>query len=64
MAVGVGAALLLTGLVEQFLFGVAPRDSLTFVAVTGTIVLVVLLAGLAPALRAARIAPVVALAEE
>ena len=64
MAFGVGAALVLTGLVERFLFGVAPRDPLTFVAVTGTIVLAILLAGLAPALRAIRIAPAVALAEE
>ena len=64
VAAGVGAAFALTGLVEQFLFGVAPRDPLTFVAVTGTIVLAVLLAGLAPALRAARIAPAITLAEE
>ena len=64
MTVGVGAALVLTGLVEQFLFGVAPRDPLTFVTVTGTIVLAILLAGLIPALRAARIAPAIALAEE
>ena len=42
----------------------APRDPATFVAVTGTIVLAILLAGLAPALCAARIAPAVALAEE
>ena len=63
MAFGAGAALVLTGLVERFL-GVAPRDPLTFVAVTGTIVLAILLAGLAPALRAIRIAPAVALAEE
>ena len=33
-AAGVGATLALTGLVEQFLFGVAPRDPATFVAVT------------------------------
>ena len=64
MTVGVGAALVLTGLVEQFLFGVAPRDPLTFVTVTGTIVLAILLAGLVPAVRAARIAPAIALAEE
>ena len=63
-AAGVGATLALTGLVEQFLFGVAPRDPLTFVTVTGTIVLAILLAGLVPALRAARIAPANALAEE
>ncbi len=64
IAAGVDAALALTGCVEQFLFGVAPRDPLTFVAVTGTIVLAVLLAGLAPALRATRIAPAVALSDE
>lgn len=61
---GVGATFALTGLVEQFLFGVTPRDPPTFVTVTGTIVLAILLAGLVPALRAARIAPAVALAEE
>ena len=64
MAVGVGAALALTGFVEQFLFGMAPRDPATFAVVTGTIVLAILLAGLAPALRATRIAPAVALSEE
>ena len=64
VAAGVGVTFALTGLVEQFLFGVAPRDPLTFVTVTGTIVPAILLAGLAPALRAARIAPAVALADE
>ena len=64
MAVGVGAALALTGFVEQFLFGMASRDPATFAVVTGTIVLAILLAGLAPALRATRIAPAVALSEE
>ncbi len=63
-AAGVGATFALIGLVEQFLFGVAPRDPATLVAVTGTIALFILLAGLAPALRAARIAPAIALAEE
>lgn len=64
VAAGLVAALALTGLVEQFLFGVAPRDPLTFVAVTAAVVLATILAGLVPALRAARIAPAVALAEE
>ena len=64
IAAGLVAALAFTGLVEQFLFGVAPRDPLTFVAVTAAIVLATILAGLLPALRAARIAPAVALAEE
>ena len=54
----------LTGLVEQFRFGVAPRDPVTFVVVTTAIVLATLLAGLAPALRAACITPVTALAEK
>ena len=61
---GAGLALALTRFVEQFLFGVAPRDPATFVAVTAAIVLVTLLAGLVPALRAARLAPAAALAEE
>ena len=61
---GAGLALALTRFVEQFLFGVAPRDPATFVAVTTAIVLANLLAGLAPALRAARTAPAAALAEE
>ena len=64
IATGVVAALALTRFVEQFLFEVAPRDPATFVAVTAAILLATLLAGLAPALRAARIAPAVALAEE
>ena len=64
IAAGLVAALALTGLVEQFLFGVAPRDPLTFVAVTAAIALATILAGLLPALRAARIAPAVALSEK
>lgn len=62
-AAGVGAAFALTGLVEQFLFGVAPRDPVTFVVVTAAIVLAILLAGLPPSRRGARIAPALALAE-
>ena len=64
IAAGLVAAVVLTGLVEQFLFGVTPRDPLTFVAVTAAIALATILAGLPPALRAALIAPAVALAEE
>jgi len=64
IATGVVAALALTRFVEQFLFEVAPRDPATFGVVTAAILLATLLAGLAPALRAARIAPAVALAEE
>lgn len=64
IAAGLVAAVVLTGLVEPFLFGVAPGDPLTFVAVTAAIALATILAGLPPALRAARIAPAVALAEE
>ena len=61
---GAGLALALTRFVEQFLFGVAPRDPATFVAVTAAVVLATLLASLVPALRAARIAPAVTLSEE
>ena len=64
IATGVVAAFALTRFVEQFLFEVAPHDPVTFMVVTAAILLATLLAGLAPALRAARIAPAVALAEE
>ena len=64
IAAGLVAALALTGLVEQFLFGVAPRDPLTFVAVTAAIALATILAGLLPALRAARIALASALSDK
>ena len=60
----VGTSFALTGLVEQFMFGVAPHDSATFLVATAAIVLATLLAGLVPSPRAARIAPAVALAEE
>lgn len=62
--IGLAAAFALTHLVEPFLFEVAPRDPLTFAAVTATVVLTTVLAGLVPALRAARITPASALTSE
>jgi predicted permease len=58
---GTGAALGLTGLLRNQLFGVAPTDPLTFVLAALLLFAIALLAALAPALRATRIAPAVAL---
>jgi ABC-type lipoprotein release transport system permease subunit len=60
-ALGLCAALAGGRLVAGLLYGVAPRDPLTLAAVVPLLMLVVLLACLIPALRAARIAPVEAL---
>ncbi len=43
------------------LFGVAPLDPMTFVAVSGTFALVMTLAAYMPARRATRVDPLVAL---
>ena len=50
-----------TRLVQTFLAGVSPHDSLTYVAVILLLSTVALLANLIPALRAASIDPVQAL---
>jgi putative ABC transport system permease protein len=58
---GAGAALGLTTLVRSQLFGVAPSDPLTFLLAAILLLTIALLAALAPALRATRIAPAAAL---
>jgi ABC-type antimicrobial peptide transport system permease subunit len=60
-AVGLGAALWLSRLLKSLLFGLAPDDPITFLAVTGLLVLVALIACVIPARRAMRVDPVVAL---
>jgi ABC-type antimicrobial peptide transport system permease subunit len=60
-AIGVGAALGLSQLMETLLFSVSRRDPVTFIAVPVALVLVAALACYLPARRAMRVDPVVAL---
>ncbi|HSB54089.1 MAG TPA: hypothetical protein VLD58_07020, partial [Gemmatimonadales bacterium] len=64
IAIGLGAALLLTRLASSLLFGVSPTDPVVLVLVLGSLAVVTLLASWIPARRAARVAPVVALKSE
>jgi putative ABC transport system permease protein len=64
IAIGVGAALLLTRLIQSQLFGVGASDPLTFVAVAVLLGGTALIANLVPALRAMRVDPAVVLREE
>jgi ABC-type antimicrobial peptide transport system permease subunit len=61
---GVAAALALSGLMKSLLFGIGPRDPLTFVAVPVIFVMVALVAAYVPARRAARVSPMEALRAE
>ena len=64
MGVGLVAAFGLTRFLSHLLFGVSPRDPLTFTLVTAGVVLVALLATALPARRATKIDPMVALRHE
>ena len=62
--IGAAGALLLTRLIRGLLFGVSSFDPLTFIAMAGLLTSVTLLACWAPARRATRVDPMVALRYE
>ncbi len=64
LAVGVGAALMLSRLVESLLFNVQPRDGVTYLGVCALLASVAVFAAILPARRAARVNPLVALRAE
>jgi putative ABC transport system permease protein len=61
IAAGVLAALALSRLMTSVLYGVGTSDGTTFLAVPAVIAVVALLAGAVPAMRAARVDPLVAM---
>jgi ABC-type antimicrobial peptide transport system permease subunit len=64
LAIGVPAALALTGFASALLFGVTPRDPATLGAAVVGLALVAALASYVPALRASRLEPIEALRDE
>jgi putative ABC transport system permease protein len=61
IAIGSVASMLLTGMLENLLFGVTSRDPVTFVAVAALLGAVSIAASFIPARRASRVDPLVAL---
>jgi putative ABC transport system permease protein len=64
LALGLGGALAVTRTISTLLFGVQPTDPITFAAVAALLTLVALAAVIAPARRASRVDPLVALRYE
>ena len=63
-AVGIVTALVATRLMRALLYGVSPTDPATFAVVILVLLAVAVLASAVPAMRAARVDPIVALREE
>ncbi|MGC1089825.1 MAG: ABC transporter permease, partial [Candidatus Acidiferrum sp.] len=61
---GVALSMVTVGVLQKMLFGLAPRDTFTFVAAIGVLASVAILAGCIPARRATRIDPMAALRYE
>jgi putative ABC transport system permease protein len=64
LVLGLAGALAVTSLLTGFLFGVSPRDPLTFIAIVVVLVVTGLVASLVPARRATRVDPLVAIRYE
>lgn len=64
VALGLAAAALLSRALESFVWGVEPLDPLTYLVVAMLLLAIAALASLAPAQRAARVDPTVALRQE
>jgi putative ABC transport system permease protein len=64
LGIGIAGALALTQVLSGLLFGVSPRDPLTFLVVPGALLVVALAACWIPARRAVRVEPVIALRGE
>ena len=61
VAIGLAIALVLTRLMTTLLFGIAPTDATTFVAVSVLLIIVAMFACYIPARRATKVDPLVAL---
>jgi ABC-type antimicrobial peptide transport system permease subunit len=61
IVIGVGFALVLSGVLSALLFGIGPGDPATYAGVSGILAVVALLAMYLPARQAARVEPIVAL---
>jgi ABC-type antimicrobial peptide transport system permease subunit len=61
VAVGILAALMLSNVMRSLLFGITPRDPVTFIVCGAALLVVALVASAIPAVRATRVEPVSAL---